>query len=101
MITVTNLGADDPSGNPIPGDDIPATAVVVADTLPAELIFVAATVEDFTGTAPTASPALPPANTVCNGTNCEVRYENGVVAAPGNTAGTPTVARVRIRAQLQ
>ena len=101
VITVTNLGADDPSGNPIPGDDIPATAVVVADTLPAELIFVAATVEDFTGTAPTASPALPPANTVCNGTNCEVRYENGVVAAPGNTAGTPTVARVRIRALLQ
>lgn len=101
VITVTNLGADDPAGNPIPGDDIPATAVVVADTLPAELIFVSATVEDFTGTAPTANPALPAANTVCDGTNCVVRYEGGTVAAPGNTAGTPTVARVRIRALIQ
>ena len=103
VITVTNLGANDLSGSPIPGDDIPATNVVIADTLPPELIFIAARVEDFTGTAPTPNPALPDLDTVCDGTNatCLIRYEAGTVSAPGNTGGDPTVARVRIRALIQ
>lgn len=105
VITVTNLGADDPDGNPIPGDTIPATDVVVADILPDELIFVSAIVEDFTGTAPAPSAAqpLPAASTACDGTaaTCLVRFEGGAVSAPGNSAADPTVARVRIRALIE
>ena len=110
IITVENLGADDPSGNPRPGDDVQATDIVIADTLAEELIFVAATTEDFAVTpAPSAGQPLPAANTSCDGTTstCLVRYEGGAVAAPGNTGipvgsgAEPTVARVRIRALVR
>lgn len=101
VITVSNLGANDSDGNAVPPDNIPATNIVVADTLPAELTFVAATVEGFTGTAPTASPALPASGTDCGASACLVRFENGTVSAPNNTAGAPSVARVRIRALIK
>lgn len=110
IITVENLGADDPAGNPRPGDDVQATDIVIADTLAAELIFVAATTEDFAITpAPSAGQPLPAASTSCDGTagTCLVRYEGGAVAAPGNTGipvgsgAEPTVARVRIRALVK
>ena len=98
VITVENLGADGATGGV---GDLPATDITVADTLPAELIFIAATVEDFTVAPTPTAPGLPAANADCAAVACLVSFEGGTIAEPGNAAGDPTVARVRIRALIQ
>ena len=102
IITVQNTGAEDLDGNQITGAQVLATNIDVTDILPAELVFVAATAEDFT-TAPTDSSTAV-AGALCDGAvggNCVVSFTGGELAAPANATAPPVEARIRIRAFIQ
>ncbi len=95
-ITVTNNGADDGAGNPLPAASVLATGIDVVDILPPELTFLSAQALGFT-VAPTAD-APPTANTVCDGTagTCRVAFIDGELAADPAAPGA-----VVIRALVQ
>ena len=95
-ITVTNNGADDASGNPLPAAQTLATGINVIDILPPELIFQSAQAVNFT-VAPTADTP-PAAGTTCDGTatTCRVAFVDAELAAGPTTPGT-----VVIRALIQ
>lgn len=94
-ITVTNNGADDGAGNPLPAASVLATGIDIVDILPPELIFQSAQAVDFT-VAPTADTP-PAAGTVCAGGNeCRVAFVDGELAADPAAPGA-----VVIRALVQ
>lgn len=95
-ITVTNNGADDTAGNPLPAAQTLATGIDVVDVLPPELIFQSAQAAGFT-VAPVADTP-PAAGTVCDGTiaTCRVAFVDAELAANPAVPGT-----VIIRALIQ
>lgn len=90
-ITVTNSGADDAAGNPLPAAQTLATGVDVVDILPPELIFQSAQAAGFT-VAP-APDTLPTLGTVCDGSaaTCRVAFLGGELAANPTAPGTVTI----------
>lgn len=97
VITVTNNGADDAAGNPLPAAQTLATGIDVVDILPPELIFQSAQALGFT-VAPTPDP-LPSAGAVCDGVaggTCDVAFRDAELAADPAAPGT-----VVIRALVQ
>ena len=97
-ITVTNNGADDSAGNPLPAADVLATGIDIVDVLPPELIFQSATVGGSFSVDPVADGGNPTLGTTCDGTatSCNVAFTGGEL--PGNPVTTGTIV---IRALIQ
>ena len=93
-ITVTNNGADDAGGTPLPAASVLATGIDVVDILPPEVIFQNAQALGFT-VAPTAD-ALPSLGQVCDGSaaTCRVAFINGELAADPAAPATVVIRAI-------